>query len=125
MSKNYLMARSLDRFWIAVNSSTMFDLPYIVQGNACIKCDPYITSNCITISGCRDSQTSCDAFIDNKSTGALTYILLKILNNVDKVYTSWSSLLSTTQHFMINEGYTQTPMLCLSHKNLLNTQIDL
>ncbi len=112
-------------FCDSCHSGTMFDLPYIVQGNACIKYKPYLASNCLSISGCKDSQTSCDAFIDNKSTGALTYILLKILTNVDQVYTSWASLLATAQHFMINEGYTQMPMLAVSHKKLLNQQIDL
>lgn len=109
----------------ACHSGTMFDLPFIVKNNEMIKIEKVINVDCLSISGCRDSQTSCDAYIDNKYTGALTHILIKILTNVDKVYTTWGSLLAATQHFMIAEGYTQMPMLCVSYKHLLDNKIDL
>jgi metacaspase-1 len=109
----------------ACHSGSMFDLPFIVKNNEFIKIEKVLNCDCLSISGCRDSQTSCDAYIDNRYTGALTHILIKILNNVDKVYTTWGALLSATQHFMINEEYTQMPMVCVSFKHLLDIKIDL
>lgn len=109
----------------ACHSGTMFDLPFIVKNDQLIKIEKLINLDCLTISGCRDSQTSCDAYINSDYTGALTHVLLKILKNVDKVYTTWGALLSATQHFMIDEGYTQIPMLCVNDKNLINLKIDL
>lgn len=109
----------------ACHSSTMFDLPYLVKNNEMITIESNIKSNCLSFSGCKDSQTSADAYINNTYAGALTFIMIKLLSNVDKVYTTWGSLLSAAQHFMIQENYTQTPMLNVSNKNILNLKIDL
>jgi hypothetical protein len=45
------------------------------------------------ISGCQDTQTSADAFIEGKATGVLTYLLLKCLHNNSQSTYKWKHLL--------------------------------
>ena len=45
------------------------------------------------ISGCQDTQTSADAYMDGQSTGALTYILLTCLRNNSQIIYKWKHLL--------------------------------
>jgi hypothetical protein len=65
------------------------------------------------ISGCRDEQTSADAYINNAFAGALTYAVFSILRaNQATIRTySWSSLLRDVRHFMRVNRYSQIPQL--------------
>jgi hypothetical protein len=65
------------------------------------------------ISGCRDEQTSADAYINNAFAGALTYAVLSILraNQATIRSYSWSSLLRDVRHFMRVNRYTQIPQI--------------
>jgi hypothetical protein len=65
------------------------------------------------ISGCRDEQTSADAYINNAFAGALTYAVFSILRaNQATIRTySWSALLRDVRHFMRVNKYTQTPQV--------------
>ena len=66
--------------------------------------------NILTISGCRDSQTSADAWIDNKYQGALSYHFMKALklNN----YNVKIKYLLKDIHCMLKlGGYEQKPVL--------------
>ena len=65
------------------------------------------------ISGCRDEQTSADAYINNAFAGALTYAVFAILraNNASIRTYSWSSLLRDVRHFMRANRYSQIPQL--------------
>uniref|UniRef100_A0A6C0EWS2 Peptidase C14 caspase domain-containing protein n=1 Tax=viral metagenome TaxID=1070528 RepID=A0A6C0EWS2_9ZZZZ len=45
------------------------------------------------ISGCQDSQTSADAYIDGQAAGALSYILLTCLRNNSPTIYKWKHLL--------------------------------
>ena len=65
------------------------------------------------ISGCRDEQTSADAYINNAFAGALTYAIFAILRaNQASIRTySWSALLRDVRHFMRANKYTQIPQL--------------
>ena len=65
------------------------------------------------ISGCRDEQTSADAYINNAFAGALTYAVFSILRaNQTTIRTySWSALLRDVRHFMRVNKYTQIPQL--------------
>jgi hypothetical protein len=63
------------------------------------------------ISGCRDEQTSADAYINNQFAGALTYAVLMVLrNNNIRTYT-WSSLLRDLRYFMRVNRYDQIPQI--------------
>jgi hypothetical protein len=65
------------------------------------------------ISGCRDEQTSADAYINNAFAGALTYAVFSILraNQATIRSYSWSTLLRDVRHFMRVNRYTQIPQL--------------
>ena len=65
------------------------------------------------ISGCRDEQTSADAYINNAFAGALTYAVFAILRaNQASIRTySWSSLLRDVRHFMRVNRYSQIPQI--------------
>jgi len=108
-------------------SGTMLDLPFIYRNNELKIVENLClgTDNCITISGCRDNQTSADAFINRQYSGALTWALLKVLTNVNKVPTTWNLLLTVTQHYLATDGYEQVPVMCVGNKQLLKTKIDL
>ena len=65
------------------------------------------------ISGCRDEQTSADAYINNAFAGALTYAVFAILRaNQASIRTySWSSLLRDLRYFMRVNKYDQIPQI--------------
>jgi hypothetical protein len=65
------------------------------------------------ISGCRDEQTSADAYINNAFAGALTYAVFAILRaNQASIRTySWSALLRDVRYFMRANKYAQIPQL--------------
>jgi hypothetical protein len=65
------------------------------------------------ISGCRDEQTSADAYINNAFAGALTYAIFAILRaNQTNIRTySWSSLLRDLRYFMRANKYDQIPQI--------------
>jgi hypothetical protein len=65
------------------------------------------------ISGCRDEQTSADAYINNAFAGALTYAIFAILRaNQASISTySWSSLLRDLRYFMRVNRYDQIPQI--------------
>jgi hypothetical protein len=62
------------------------------------------------ISGCRDNQTSADAYINNVSRGAMTWALLTVLNDNSNGIT-WSNLLQKMRTNLINNKFTQMPQL--------------
>ena len=65
------------------------------------------------ISGCRDEQTSADAYINNAFAGALTYAIFAILRtNQASIRTySWSTLLRDLRYFMRVNKYDQIPQI--------------
>ena len=65
------------------------------------------------ISGCRDEQSSADAYINNAFAGALTYAVFAILRaNQASIRTySWSSLLRDVRYFMRVNKYDQIPQI--------------
>ena len=65
------------------------------------------------ISGCRDEQTSADAYINNAFAGALTYAVFSILraNQATIRSYSWSALLRDVRQFMRVNRYTQIPQV--------------
>ena len=72
-------------------------------------------NNIFTISGCRDSQTSADAWINNKYQGALSYHLMKALE-LNKYDIKVKYLLKDI-HCMLEMGkYDQKPVITSSKK---------
>ena len=71
------------------------------------------TGEVFMISGCRDEQTSADAYINNAFAGALTYAVFAILRaNQASIRTySWSALLRDVRYFMRVNRYSQIPQI--------------
>jgi hypothetical protein len=59
------------------------------------------------ISGSSDYQTSADAFINNKATGAMTWSLLEALKQTPKC--SWRELVKTMRDLLKTSQFTQIP----------------
>jgi metacaspase-1 len=112
----------------ACHSGTSLDLPFIYR------CDSNnieehgieehgieeenVASVC-KISGCRDNQTSADAFINSKFQGALTFTFIKTLNDFRYNMTP-KQIISRMKNFIIQNGYTQIPTLAFSKKATLD-----
>ena len=63
--------------------------------------------NVFMISGCSDYQTSIDAFINNKATGAMTWSLLEALKQTPKC--SWRELTKSMRDLLKTSQYEQIP----------------
>eukprot|EP00980_Cylindrotheca_fusiformis_P011990 scaffold2836_cov99-Cylindrotheca_fusiformis.AAC.5 len=67
----------------------------------------------ISFSGCKDSQTSADASIDGKATGAMTYALINTLKGTKEM--QYTELLSKMRQ-TLDGKYTQVPMMSAGRK---------
>jgi hypothetical protein len=107
---------TLIAFFDSCHSGTMLDLPYQYfdsennNNNTINNANSETKGNVIMISGCRDSQTSADAYINNVSRGAMTWALLTVLNENSNGI-SWADLLQKMRTNLINNKYTQMPQL--------------
>jgi hypothetical protein len=107
----------------ACHSETMLDLPYrYVSGNKSVIENPKsrVKCNCIMISGCRDDQTSSDAYDINNSkeySGAMTSALLYVLDKFQYTITCWR-LLKEMRRFLKKRKFDQVPQI--SCKDMLN-----
>lgn len=110
------------------HSGSALDLPtrymygyHVARENRYVK-----NKDIVMISGCRDNQTSADAWIGG-FTGALTWAFLKAMTFADKhdKNMSWQGLLHEIRHYLKKEGYTQVPQLSMSKRSLVYSPIDL
>lgn len=101
-------------FFDCCHSGTCCDLSYCYDGSFTSKIDEgKVSANVILISGCKDDQTSADASINNKWSGAMTFYLLKVLN--DNKYTiRLGKLLNDLKDELKKNDYTQYPILSSS-----------
>ena len=94
------------------HSGTLMDLKYnYLSGNEDLVINEKISetkSNVFLISGCFDEQTSADAYIDNKFQGALTWSLLKTIN--ENTNLTWKDLL-INMRTLLKPRYSQIPQL--------------
>eukprot|EP00927_Polykrikos_kofoidii_P014353 TRINITY_DN16288_c1_g1_i1.p1 TRINITY_DN16288_c1_g1~~TRINITY_DN16288_c1_g1_i1.p1 ORF type:complete len:448 (+),score=76.54 TRINITY_DN16288_c1_g1_i1:60-1346(+) len=70
------------------------------------------------LSGCDDHQTSSDAFIENQRQGALSWAVLKSLREASYEI-SCDELLANTREYLRDGGYSQTPQMTSTHRELL------
>ena len=104
------------------HSGTMLDLKYqyldtlninnltLNEKNADTNC------NVVMISGCLDKQTSADAYINNKSQGAMTWSFLESLNTNPAM--TWKELTQSMRSLLSKSKFEQIPQL--SSGKLLN-----
>jgi hypothetical protein len=64
--------------------------------------------NVIMISGCSEKQTSADAYMDNKSQGAMTWSFLNAYSNKD---ITWRQLLINMRDVLKKSNFDQIPQL--------------
>ena len=105
----------------ACHSGTSLDLPFIYRvGSGFEEHGPDL--DCLEvckISGCRDYQTSADAYINDKFQGALTFTFIKTLNDFRYNMTP-KQIIERMKNFLKQNGYSQIPTLAMSKKSILN-----
>ena len=97
------------------HSGTILDLKYQYldsddyNNNTLNEANNETLGEVIMISGCKDSQTSADAFINKTSQGAMTWALLQTLNGEDRL--SWKDLLQKMRVTLRTAHFDQIPQL--------------
>ncbi len=105
----------------ACHSGTSLDLPFIYRTQGGIEehgVEEDIVDVC-KISGCRDYQTSADAYINSKYQGALTFTFIKTLEDFRYNMTP-KQIITRMQNYIKQNGYTQIPTLAFSKKDTLD-----
>ena len=101
------------------HSATMLDLKYryisgkksVIEKN--IKSNQNV--NIIMLSGCKDNQTSDDAYYNNNWTGAMTKFFLKTMNLHNYNITCFN-LLRKMRNSLKNNGHSQIPQITSNKK---------
>ena len=108
----------------ACHSGTSLDLPYMYRTDTGIKEQrtPEEIANVIKISGCRDCQTSADAYINGKYQGAMTFSFLRSIEDLEYNFTP-KQLIGKLQTYINANGYDQVPTLTFSNLNLLDNAV--
>ena len=99
------------------HSGTILDLKYNYLDTNSLQDDKYSENdkvsecqgNVIMISGCMDSQTSEEGFIDNKAQGALTWSFIDCINKTPNC--SWRELLKSMRDLLKTNNFSQIPQL--------------
>lgn len=104
----------------ACHSGTQFDLKYKYNGGKKnyrynSKSDVSENVKMITLSGCKDSQTSDDAYYNGAWTGALTKFFLETLKEVEYSITCYT-LLRKLKYKLRLYGHTQIPQIGCTYK---------
>ncbi len=102
------------------HSGTGTDLchKYVYENGACLsetisETDMENRSQVTMISGCRDEQTSADAYIESTFQGALTNTFIDTIRNGNW---SYGELLEQLNESLDNRGYTQKPVITTLHE---------
>lgn len=100
----------------ACHSGTIMDLKYLYNttGKAETVNSKLTDTVCdvITVSGCKDDQTSADAYLSNKYQGAMTAAFLS--NYADEM--SYKILISKMRSWLQSNRFSQVPQLCAGKK---------
>lgn len=110
------------------HSGTMMDLMYrYVPTQGMIKENDSkvrIYKDVVCISGCMDTQTSADAYINRKNQGALTAYLLELMKNPVPGW-RYKDFIKVLQYKLHINGYEQIPQLTITRSSHVNTLLDL
>jgi hypothetical protein len=104
------------------HSGTIMDLKYKYKrrGHCELQYNNKDGKNIISISGCRDKETSADAWFTNKWNGALTKKLMTVLERSTYSITNMN-LLTELQTELGNDRFTQRPVITASRRLTENT----
>jgi len=110
----------------ACHSGTILDLPFTVDTNNVVKqknSDKLKDlPNIVMISGCRDNETSEDAFIDKVYTGAMTWSFFEALKVKQKQNNF--ELCNNMFNILKNKKFSQFPLLSVSYVELKDSQFN-
>lgn len=107
------------------HSGSSMDLSYRYVNLAKIEREASLSNkDVICISGCKDAQTSADAFIDNKSQGALTANIVKLVNSKHANW-KWRDFIAVLDTKLKEDGYSQIPQLSFCRKKACSELFDL
>jgi hypothetical protein len=95
------------------HSGTMFDLKYNYNEDSTLTKDIDISGNVYYISGCRDSQTSMETFINTQTQGLLTNCFLSVMKETPTLV--WNELINSLRMKLREKNYIQLPQLSTSH----------
>jgi hypothetical protein len=95
------------------HSGTMLDLKYNYNEDATTTKDIDMSGNVYYISGCRDTQTSLETFIENKFQGLLTNCFVNIMKDNSELL--WNDLIISLRNKLKEKSYPQLPQLSTSH----------
>jgi hypothetical protein len=101
----------------ACHSGSMLDLQHTYVGTIdTITSTNSLANKVVMISGCRDNQTSADAYDQSAGmfTGAMTSAMLKSLKNVPASRTNVITLVTEMRKVLRTGGYAQFPVLSTS-----------
>jgi aminopeptidase-like protein len=106
-------------FFDCCHSGTLADLPHIyrtsLENRGTISA---LNADVTMISGCRDEQTSADAYIDRRWAGAMTYHAIKVLKGHDYSI-KIKDLIDELRKELKDGNYTQYPVLSASNPIVL------
>jgi metacaspase-1 len=107
------------------HSGTGMDLPYRYLSFSKVEKEARASGKDIMcISGCKDAQTSADAYINSKSQGALTASIIKVTSSKHTLW-RWKDFLTVLQHELSVSGYSQIPQLSFCHSDAYKSIFDL
>jgi hypothetical protein len=95
------------------HSGTMIDLKYNYNEDSTITKDIDMSGNVYYISGCRDTQTSMETMINNKTQGLLTNCFVNIMKTTPNII--WNDLINSLRTKLREQNYSQLPQLSTSH----------
>ena len=114
------------------NSGTIFDLPYVYEGKDSVRKDlklPLSKLSCplpliVTISGCRDPQTSASAYRLQKQIdweGAMSYALREVMKTYNYASVPLNVLIDSMRTLLAKLRFSQVPQLGLSRNVVPST----
>lgn len=120
-------------FFDCCHSGTIMDLPWNAKFTG--KLTKFQSENkdhrihdIVMISGCRDDQTSADAWIEEnkKNEGAMTWAWLRTLTVAETTQPdmTWYDVVQRMRFTLLDGGYEQIPQISLGDKKLIDTQVD-
>ena len=109
----------------ACHSGTMIDLPYQLFGNNVIQINKNkVEGDIISISGCKDTQTSADVSVGATAYGALSNALQKVLGELSPS-TTWRILIEKINTELRKDRHSQISQLCVSRPELVDQIVSL
>ena len=109
----------------ACHSGTMVDLPYQLIGQEIKKINNNtLEGDIISISGCKDTQTSADVSSGFTSYGAMSNALQKVISEMSPS-TTWRTLADKLNVELRTDRQSQIPQLCVSKPELVDQVVSL